>query len=101
MFNVLQDFAVVGIGVLIGIAACKIADKKTDEEKIEMEEIPEEIMDELDDESIAKLKEIKMNIKKECRKKIIFNTFIDGFIKIGIPLTILRLVCGKGKRLVQ
>lgn len=100
MINILKGVAVVGAGMLIGMTISKLTDaKKTEEEKIDMEEIPEEIMEELDEESITKLKEMKRTIKKECRKNVIFNTILDGIIKIGLPLIIFRLITIRQKRI--
>lgn len=100
MINILKGVAVIGVGMLVGVAIGKLTDeKKTEEEKIDMEEIPEEIMNELDEESIQKLKEMKRIIKKECRKNVIFNTILDGIIKIGLPLIIFRLIMIRQKQI--
>ena len=58
-------------------------------------------MEQLDDDTISDLKNIQNNIKKECRKTVIFNTIIDGVIKIGIPLVIFRLIAIKQRRIMN
>ena len=101
MNNIIKGVFVIGLGVVAGIVASKLIDDKSKKDELNIDGIPEEIMEQLDDDTISDLKNIQNNIKKECRKTVIFNTIIDGVIKIGIPLVIFRLIAIKQRRIMN
>lgn len=101
MNNIIKGVFVIGLGVVTGIVTSKLIDNKSKKDELNIDGIPEEIMEQLDDDTISDLKNIQRNIKKECRKTVIFNTIIDGVIKIGIPLVIFRLIAIKQRRIMN
>ena len=101
MENFIKGVLIIGLGVVTGIVASKLIEKKSKKDELNVDGIPEEIMEQLDDDTISDLKNIQNNIKKECRKTVIFNTIIDGIIKIGIPLVIFRLIAIKQRRIMS